>query len=60
MENDTWYRCTVCGREGRVGRCCGDETREPLNDLAREEQKELAEKSPSVDPALQGEGGRYV
>ena len=40
MENDTWYRCTVCGREGRVGRCCGDETREPLNDLAREERRE--------------------
>jgi hypothetical protein len=32
--NDTWYRCTVCGREGLVGRCCGDEKREPLNRLA--------------------------
>ena len=38
IENDTWYRCTVCGREGRVGRCCGDETRAPLNDLAKKEQ----------------------
>jgi len=35
---DTLYRCTVCGREGRVGRCCGDETRAPLNDLAKKEQ----------------------
>ena len=35
---DTLYRCTVCGREGRVGRCCGDETRVPLNDLAKKEQ----------------------
>ena len=32
--DDTWYRCTVCGREGRVGRCCGNETRLPLNDMA--------------------------
>lgn len=37
IENDTWYKCTVCGREGRVGRCCGDETRIPLNKLAMEE-----------------------
>ena len=35
---DTWYRCTVCGREGTVGRCCGDETRIPLNEKARKEQ----------------------
>ena len=40
MENDTWYRCTICGREGTVGRCCGEETREPLNDLARAELKD--------------------
>ena len=38
IENDTWYRCTICGREGRVGRCCGDETRAPLNVLAKKEQ----------------------
>lgn len=38
IKNDTWYRCTVCGREGRVGRCCGDETRIPLNALAKKEQ----------------------
>lgn len=29
-ENDLW-RCTVCGRFGTVGRCCGDETRERVN-----------------------------
>lgn len=35
IENDTWYRCNVCGREGRVGRCCSDEDRTPLNALAK-------------------------
>ena len=39
IENDTWYRCNICGREGRVGRCCSDEDRTPLNDLARAEQE---------------------
>ena len=39
IKNDTWYKCTICGREGRVGRCCGDETRIPLNNLAEKEQK---------------------
>ena len=29
-EPDLW-RCTVCGRVGTVGRCCGEETREPVN-----------------------------
>jgi|GEM_PF-4919603 len=24
------WRCTVCGRIGTVGRCCGEETREPV------------------------------
>ena len=28
-ESDLW-RCTVCGRTGTVGRCCGEETREPV------------------------------
>ncbi len=27
-ETNLW-RCTVCGRIGTVGRCCGEETREP-------------------------------
>lgn len=39
--SDTLYKCTVCGRVGTVGRCCGDETREPLNDLARDEQGKI-------------------
>ena len=29
-EPDLW-RCTVCGRLGTVGRCCGEETREPVS-----------------------------
>ncbi len=28
-ETNLW-RCTVCGRIGTVGRCCGEETREPV------------------------------
>jgi len=32
---DSRFRCTICGRIGKVGRCCGLDTREPLNDLAR-------------------------
>ena len=40
IENDTWYKCTICGREGTVGRCCGDDTRIPLNDLAKKEQRQ--------------------
>lgn len=41
IENDTWYRCNVCGQEGRVGRCCSDEDRTPLNDLAKKEQARI-------------------
>ena len=44
IESDTWYRCNICGREGRVGRCCSDEDRTPLNDLARAEQERIKEK----------------
>ena len=51
--SDTLYKCTVCGRVGTVGRCCGDETREPLNDLAREEQKKIKSQNLSeADPLL--------
>ena len=32
--NDTWYKCTICGNEGTVGRCCGKETRVPPNAAA--------------------------
>ena len=45
IENDTWYRCNICGREGRVGRCCSDEDRTPLNDLARAEQERIRGKA---------------
>jgi len=31
------WRCTVCGRVGTVGRCCGVDTREPLNISAKTE-----------------------
>jgi len=36
---DTRYQCTVCGRIGSVGRCCGIETRIAINDAARAEQR---------------------
>lgn len=36
---DTRFRCTICGQVGAVGRCCGNETREPMNDLARDEAR---------------------
>lgn len=41
IEDDTWYRCNICGREGRVGRCCSDEDRTPLNALAKAEQERI-------------------
>ena len=37
LADDSQFRCTICGRIGTVGRCCGIDTREPLNDLARAE-----------------------
>jgi predicted metal-binding protein len=38
MKNeDTLFVCTKCGRTGSVGRCCGNDTREPLNELAKQE-----------------------
>jgi hypothetical protein len=37
-EEDTLFRCTICGREGSVGRCCGRDTRneKAKMDIARE------------------------
>lgn len=32
-ETDSW-RCTTCGRVGTVGRCCGEDTREPVSSNA--------------------------
>jgi len=37
LADDSQFLCTVCGQVGSVGRCCGLDTREPLNDLARAE-----------------------
>jgi hypothetical protein len=37
LADDSQFRCTVCGQIGTVGRCCGLDTREPLNDLASAE-----------------------
>ena len=34
---DTRFQCTKCGQIGSVGRCCGLDTRIPLNDAARAE-----------------------
>ena len=41
IENDTWYKCSICGRNGTVARCCGKETRIPLNEKARIEQSKI-------------------
>jgi ribosomal protein L37AE/L43A len=43
-ETDLW-RCTVCGRVGTVGRCCGEETRErvTMEQLLTENERELKE-----------------
>ena len=40
-DGDTQWQCTVCGRIGTVGRCCGFDTRIPLNDLARQEEQRI-------------------
>jgi hypothetical protein len=49
------WKCTVCGRIGTVGRCCGLKTREPLNLAARTEY--LAELiAANTKPASAGEG----
>jgi hypothetical protein len=37
LDSPQW-QCTECGRVGTVGRCCGLNTRRPLNALARQEQ----------------------
>jgi hypothetical protein len=37
VASDPQWRCTKCGQVGTVGRCCGLNTRVPLNDAARAE-----------------------
>jgi len=39
MDNETQFKCTVCGQIGTVGRCCGHDTREPINAAAVAEVK---------------------
>ena len=48
LADDSQFRCTVCGQIGTVGRCCGLDTREPLNDLARAEL--VAEENRKANP----------
>ena len=43
-QDEPLFRCTICGREGSVGRCCGDETRIPLNEAASKTQQEDIER----------------
>lgn len=35
IEEASMYECTVCGRVGTVGRCCGLETRRPYSGETR-------------------------
>lgn len=52
-ETDLW-RCTVCGRVGTVGRCCGEETRERANmEQLRAEVEVLAADNARLREALQ-------
>jgi hypothetical protein len=37
VASEPQWRCTKCGQVGTVGRCCGLNTRVPLNDAARAE-----------------------
>ena len=37
--DDPSWKCTKCGRIGTVGRCCGRETRRPLNEAAVKEEQ---------------------
>jgi hypothetical protein len=46
---DTQFRCTVCGQIGTVGRCCGLETREPLNNAASDELAKAAQAGKEVN-----------
>lgn len=35
IDQEPRFLCTVCGMVGSVGRCCGRDTRKPLNEAAR-------------------------
>lgn len=57
---DTQYQCTICGRIGSVGRCCGLETRMPLNDAARAEQRARRTTYPHACSVLARESERLL
>lgn len=46
MKEEPLYRCTVCGRVGTVGRCCGLETREPLTPECQPERSKPTQSLP--------------
>jgi hypothetical protein len=51
-ETDLW-RCTVCGRIGTVGRCCGEETRERVEALALlPDEIDMIEHNPDEGPRM--------
>lgn len=52
MTTDLW-RCTVCGRIGTVGRCCGEETRERVDVLALlPDEFDMIEHNPEEGPRM--------
>lgn len=59
MDDDSKFQCTICGRIGSVGRCCGSNTRIPLNDAARRDQRLSFDFDPSHDDPSH-EGGYVV
>ena len=54
LGDDTQFRCTVCGQIGTVGRCCGLNTREPLNDLARAELADVVRVLRKIEGGTKG------
>lgn len=62
LDDDSQFRCTVCGQVGSVGRCCGLDTREPLNELARAElvagEKRKDNSALCAKPGKGGNGGK--
>jgi hypothetical protein len=66
-DTDPHFRCTVCGQIGTVGRCCGLETREAMNEAARmeidrhiEDRREKSESRAGIPPFESGEERRAV
>lgn len=52
MTTDLW-RCTVCGRIGTVGRCCGEETRERVEALdLLPDEFDMIEHNPEEGPRM--------